>query len=270
MSAVPGELPEPEVVRRLEEVSGILADLAGVLDEEEELDRVLQRSVDQLTGAVPGADMASVTVLRGDTGETVAASSRDVWEIDQDQYAAGDGPCLEAARSGRVIRTGVEQARSRWPEFARGSRTAGVESYLSCPLFLGEDFVGSLNLYSSQRHGFADFDVALLELYVTAACAAIANARRYARARAVAGQLNEALDSRAMIDQATGIVMARSGLTAAEAFAVLARQSQNTNVKLRTLATRLVTGQEADEPRPDEPRPDEPRPDEQVEPGYSS
>jgi GAF domain-containing protein len=238
-----GDLPESEVVRRLEEVTGILTDLADVLAEEEELERVLQRGVDQLTGAVPGADMASVTVLRGDQGETVAASSRDVWEIDQDQYAAGDGPCLEAARSGQVVRTGIEQARTRWPEFARGSREAGVESYLSYPLFLAEDFVGSLNLYSSQRHGFADFDVALLELYVTASCAAIANARRYARAREVAGQLTEALDSRAVIDQATGIVMARSGLTADEAFAVLARQSQNTNVKLHTVASRLVGGE---------------------------
>jgi GAF domain-containing protein len=177
VNAVPDDQPGPKVVRRLEEVTGMLSDLAEVLAAEEELGRVLQRSVDQLTGAVPAADMASVSVLRGDTAETVAASSKDVWEIDQDQYAAGDGPCLEAARSGQVVRTGMDEALSRWPEFARSSRAAGVESYLSCPLFLDEDFVGSLNLYSGQRHGFADFDVALLELYATAACAAIANAR---------------------------------------------------------------------------------------------
>jgi len=221
----------------------MLSDLAEVLAAEEELGRVLQRSVDQLTGAVPAADMASVSVLRGDTAETVAASSKDVWEIDQDQYAAGDGPCLEAARSGQVVRTGMDEALSRWPEFARSSRAAGVESYLSCPLFLDEDFVGSLNLYSGQRHGFADFDVALLELYVTAACAAIANARRYARARAVADQLAQALDSHAVIGQATGIVMARLGVTAEQAFAELSRQSQNTNVKLRAVASRVVAGQ---------------------------
>jgi GAF domain-containing protein len=242
MNVVLDEQSGPEVVRRLEEVTGMLTDLAGVLAAEEELGRVLQRSVDQLTCAVPDADMASVSVLRGDAGETVAASSKDVWALDQDQYAAGDGPCLEAARSGRVVRTSMEEARSRWPEFARSARAAGVESYLSCPLFLGDDFAGSLNLYSARPHGFADFDVALLELYVTAACAAIDNARRYALAREVADQLAVALDSRTVIDQATGIVMARSGVTAEQAFAVLARQSQNTNVKLRTIASRLVAG----------------------------
>jgi GAF domain-containing protein len=247
---VPDDQPGPEVVRRLEEVTGMLTDLGDLLAEEEELGRVLQRSVDQLTNAVPGADMASVTVLRGEAGQTVAASSKDVWAIDQDQYAAGDGPCLQAARSGKVVRIGVAEALSRWPEFARTSRTAGVESYLSHPLFLGEDFVGSLNLYSGRRHGFADFDVALLELYVVAACAAIANARRYSQARDVVGQLTQALDSRAAIDQATGIVMARSGISAERAFAALVRQSQNTNVKLRTIAAELVAEHGARDPGP--------------------
>jgi GAF domain-containing protein len=242
LSEIPDDQPGPEFVRRLEDVTDVLSDLVAVLAEEEDLGRVLQSSVDQLTGAVPGADMASVTVLRGETGQTVAASSKDVWVIDQDQYAAGDGPCLEAARSGQVVRTGIEEALSRWPEFARSSRTVGVESYLSYPLFLGEDFIGSLNLYSAQRHGFAEFDVALLQLYVTATAAAIANARRYTRARELAGQLTQAMESRAVIDQATGIVMARSGVTAEQAFAVLVRQSQNTNVKLRTIAARLVAG----------------------------
>jgi GAF domain-containing protein len=243
-SEMPEEQPGLEFVQRLADVTDVLTDLAGVLAEEEELARVLQRSVDQLTSAVPGADMASVTVLRGEAGETVAASSKDVWLIDQDQYAAGDGPCLEASRSGEVVRTGMEDALVRWPEFARSSRAVGVESYLSYPLFLGEDFIGSLNLYSAQRHGFAEFDVALLQLYVIAASAAIANARRYARARELAEQLTQAMESRAVIDQATGIVMARSGVTAEQAFAVLVRQSQNTNVKLRTIATRLVSGTE--------------------------
>jgi GAF domain-containing protein len=247
---VPDEQPGSEVVRRLEEVTGMLTDLTDVLAEEEELGRVLQRSVDQLTSTVPGADMASVTVLRGDAGETVAASSKRVWEIDQDQYAAGEGPCLEAARSRQVVRTGVAEAVSRWPAFAGTARAAGVGSYLSSPLFLGEDFVGSLNLYSAQQHGFADFDVALIQLYIVAACAAIANARRYTLAREVVDQLTQALDSRSVIDQATGIVMARSGITAEQAFAMLARLSQNTNVKLRTIASELVGGYGARDPGP--------------------
>jgi GAF domain-containing protein len=181
-------------------------------------------------------------VLRGDAGETVAASDRRVWNIDQDQYSAGDGPCLEAARTSEAVRTGIAEAEQRWPAFARSARSAGIKSYLSCPLIINDDFVGSLNLYSEQPHGFADFDVALLRLYITAACAAIANARLYARARDLAGQLGQAMDSRAVIDQAIGVIIARTGMTAEEAFAELSRRSQNANVKLREIAAQVVTG----------------------------
>jgi GAF domain-containing protein len=232
--------PGPDVVRRVDDVTTVLADLAQVLEAEEKLGRVLQRTVDVLTRAVPGADMASVTVLHEDKGETVASSSERVWVIDSDQYAAGEGPCLEAARTGEAVRTSVAEALERWPQFASSARAAGVESYLSYPLLLDTEYAGSLNLYSEQTHGFADFDVALLQLYVTAANAAIANARRYAQARDLSRQLKQALDSRGVIDQAIGILMARRGLTVQLAFAELSRQSQNTNVKLREIAARLV------------------------------
>jgi GAF domain-containing protein len=233
-----------DVVRRLDEVTGDLAELAEVLTGEEDLDRVLQRGVDQVASAVPGADMVSVSVLRGDVAETVAASNALVWAIDQDQYAAADGPCLEAARTGQVVRTGVAEAERRWPQFTRSARAAGVASYLSYPLMIGADFAGALNLYSEQPHGFADFDVALLRLYVTAVSAAIANARLYTRARELAWQLRQALDSRAVIDQAIGVLIAQTGISADQAFAELTRRSQNTNVKLREVATRLVASQQ--------------------------
>jgi GAF domain-containing protein len=115
-----------------------------------------------------------------------------------------------------------------------------VASYLSAPLHVDEEFVGSLNLYSTQAHGFGDLDEALLRLYTTAAAAAIANTRRYAHARDLATQLGQALDSRAVIDQARGILMATHGIDAEQAFALLAKESQNTNVKLREVAARLV------------------------------
>lgn len=233
--------PEPDVIRRLDEVASDLSSLSQLLDEEEDLGRVLQRSVDQVARGVPGADMVSVTVLRdGGRGETVASSHERVWAIDADQYAAGDGPCLEAARIRQIVRTGIEQALQRWPAFARSARAAGVESYLCSPLAIDTEFVGSLNLYSEKPHGFGDFDVALLKVYTTASIAAIANARRYAKARKLANDLSVALDSRAVIDQARGILMARRGISAEQAFAELARESQNSNVKLRVLAARLV------------------------------
>jgi GAF domain-containing protein len=235
-------MDDSDAPHRLDEVRDALADLSQVLDREEDLGRLLQRGVDQLVRAIPLAEMASVSVLRGDAAETVASSDERVWAIDADQYAAGDGPCLEAARSGQIVRLSQEQAQERWPEFARSARAAGMASYLSAPLVIDEKFAGALNLYSTQAHGFGDLDEALLRFYVTAATAAIANARRYAEARMLAENLGRALDSRAVIDQARGVLMALRGLSAQEAFDELARESQNTNTKLRDIAARVISG----------------------------
>jgi GAF domain-containing protein len=232
--------PGPEVLERLDDVTAALAALTTLLTSEEDLGRVLQRSVEQVTQALPGADMASVTVIRGDTAETVASTSQQVWTIDQEQYDAGDGPCLEAARTRQIVRTGTAEAEERWPRFTHSAEAAGVSSYLSSPLFIDEEFAGSLNLYSEQPHGFADFDVALLRLYVTAASAAIAGARRQAEARELAEQLAQAMSSRAVIDQAIGVLIAQRQVTAREAFQELSRQSQNTNVKVRDIAAGLL------------------------------
>jgi GAF domain-containing protein len=235
-----GRKVDPEVLRRLDDVGQALTDLGGLLAREEEIGRVLQRSVNQVTRAVPGADMASVSVLRGDAAETVASTSEQVWAIDSEQYAAGEGPCLEAARTGQFVRVGVAEAQERWPSFARSARAAGVESFLSAPLFIDEQFAGSLNLYGRQADSFDDLDESLLRLYTTAAAAAIANARRYAEARRLAENLRRAIESRAVIDQAIGTLMATRGLDADTAFQLLARESQNTNTKLRDVAARVA------------------------------
>jgi GAF domain-containing protein len=211
-----------------------------VLTSEEEVGRVLQRSVNHVVEAIPGTDMASVSVLRGDAAETVASTSERVWAIDSEQYAAGDGPCLEAARTGQLVRVSVREALERWPAFARSARAAGVESYLSAPLMIDEKFAGSLNLYGEGAHSFGDLDERLLQVYTTAAVAAIANARRYADARAQAENLHRALESRAVIDQAIGALMATRGLDAEVAFQLMARESQNTNTKLRDIAAQVL------------------------------
>ena len=229
-----------DLAKRIDDITGHLAELDELLGTDTDVDRLLQLTASQVAASVPGADMVSVSVLQGDTARTVAATSDRVASIDHDQYQVGDGPCLEAARTREVTRTGVAEAEERWPAFARSAEAAGVHSYLAFPLIIGEEFAGSLNLYSEQPHGFADFDVALLRLHVTVACSAIASDRRYEQARRVSKQLTEALESRAVIDQAVGMLMAWTGSTPEQAFAELARQSQNTNVKLREIAARLV------------------------------
>jgi GAF domain-containing protein len=226
--------------RQLDEVTGALEALTAALDDDGAVDPALQLVCEHVVKVVPGADMASVTLIRDGTPETAACSDGYAVDIDIDQYRAGEGPCLEAAATGEVVRVDVETARERWPVFTRNAVEAGAASYLSAPLVIDAQHVGSLNLYGMHSHGYHELDGALLEVYLTAVEMALRATARYQTARQQAANLTTALVSRATIDQAKGIIMGARGITAAQAFQVLVAQSQRENVKLHTLAERLV------------------------------
>src|SRR5262245_13049193 len=101
--------------------------------------------------------------------------------------------------------------------------------------------LGALNLSSHDIDGFTQLDEDLISLFTVPAAAAIVVVGRYLEARDLAGQLEQALQSRAVIDHAIGIIMAESRCDADQAFALLNRASNNRNIKLRDLATEIVT-----------------------------
>jgi GAF domain-containing protein len=238
---VSGQIDTDQLIRELDEVTTALESLSDVLSQEEELDVILLRVCKQVVHAIPDTEMASVTLLR-DAGPVTAAITDDqANEIDQAQYRTGQGPCLHAAESGQMVRIAVAEVQERWPHFAAAADGVGVASYLSAPLYIDREYHGSLNLYGFRPHGYRSLDEAMLELYTTAAEAALQSARRYLQARKHAGHLQSALNSRATIDQAKGIVMGARRIPADEAFMLLVEHSQRENVKLRDLADRLVT-----------------------------
>ena len=228
------------LVRRLDDVTGALERLSGLLEQEEDLSVILDRICRQVAHAIPGADMVSVTLLSDGDPVTGAATGQEALDVDVAQYLVDEGPCLEAARTGQVVHAVTAELPDRWPSFGRLAAGFGVAGYLSAPLCVDGEAPGSLNLYSERPDRFRALDAALLELYTTAAEAALRNARRYLRARGQAAQLRQALTSRAVIDQAKGVVMAVHRVTADEAFAMLVDRSQRENVKLRDFAERFI------------------------------
>ncbi len=139
-----------------------------------------------------------------------------------------------------MVRVDLGEAANRWPDFARAARGCGVSSFLAAPLLARGEAVGSLNLYSKSPDGFDALDETLVALFVGQASVALANARMYASTRRLTSQLEEALASRAGIEQAKGVLMARHGVGPEEAFALLRRRSQATNTKLREVARTVV------------------------------
>jgi GAF domain-containing protein len=229
-----------DLIRQLDDVTAALDELSRIMSQEEDLGTILHRACLQAVHAIPEADAASVTLLRGEEPHTAATTHEVAAEIDHAQCRAGEGPCLEAAKSGEVVRVTVTEVRDRWPDFAAAAARRGVTSYLSAPLYVDKEYHGSLSLYGDQDHGFRRLDAALLELYTTAAEGALGNARRYLKSREQIEHLRTGLTSRAVIDQAKGMLMVVNQINADEAFARLVARSQQSNVKLRDVAAQFV------------------------------
>jgi len=204
------------------------------------LGETLDRVAALACATVPGADLVGLTMLNDGKPATSVFTDPLSPEIDQAQYDAGSGPCLDAFRDGRIYRIESTATEERWPEFSRVASARGVTSTLSLPLMVEDQGVGVLNMYSTSPKSFDESDEQLGMAFAGQAAVAVANAQAYWEAKDVAEQLGEAMKSRAVIEQAKGILMAAQGSTPDDAFAMLVKASQRSNRKLRDLAQEIV------------------------------
>jgi len=236
------EQPAARPGERYEDLIEALTVLSRTLAEDESVHDTLKSILALALRLVPGCCAASVTVLdEQERPSTIAATDEETLEMDRRQYLLHDGPCLDAARRQQVSRWSLSEAEQQWPDFTSLAGALGLRSYLAAGLGLGDQRLGALNLSSRDPDGFSQLDEGLVSLFIAPAAAAIVTMSRYAKARDLAGQLNQALRSRAVIDQAIGIIMAESKVDAEQAFAVLSRASNNRRLKLRDLAAEIVT-----------------------------
>jgi GAF domain-containing protein len=204
-------------------------------DLESLLERVAALAVEQLEGC----DMAGVTLMGAEGPSTAAFTDAAAPAIDDAQYRSGHGPCVDAFRSGRILRIDDTISEDRWPEFVAAALAHGVHSSLSLPLQVDDEPIGALNLYSRTPGTFADTEQVAV-VFVAHAASILANAQAYWAGRALTEQLEEALLSRPVIEQAKGILMKEHGCDADEAFEILRNSSQSANRKLRDLAAEIV------------------------------
>ena len=218
-----------------------LVDLAAIVLGDRSRDAVLDRATRIAKRAIRGADDVSVTMYSEDAPVTVASSGALAQAVDERQYEVGAGPCLDASRTGQVVLVDDLETETRWPEYAPRALEAGVRSSLSIPLLVDTKPIGALNAYSRAPSGFAEDGVRqLAEDLAAYAGIVLNNAELYFTAAARADQLEEAMRSRAVIEQAKGILMAARRCGADEAFDVLVRLSQQSHRKLRDVAAALV------------------------------
>ncbi|MDZ5444370.1 GAF and ANTAR domain-containing protein [Micromonospora sp. 4G57] len=204
------------------------------------LDDVLQRVAELAKRVLPTPVEVSVTLVRDGTGYTAAFTHDLALEMDERQYAQESGPCLDASATGGVLSVPDIAAEDRWPDWAERGREAGVGSSVSIGLPIQEAVVGALNVYARTPHSFDEDSVSVLETFAAYAAVALANAQLYDSTATLARQMQEAMASRAVIEQAKGIIMAERRCTPAEAFAILAKVSPGPNRKVRDVAQALV------------------------------
>jgi GAF domain-containing protein len=236
----------PDALERLDETADALEVLRDALTGEESLDDAMQRLAETAAKAILDADAVTVSVVTLRQPRTAAATDHLLVDVDEKQYSADRGPCLQAARTLQAVRAVVGEHREEWPEFEAAAAEHNVRAYLSVPVILPAtdrtqaQHVGSLNIYSHTAEAFDPFDEGLMRLFTTAASATISSAQRWQRSREHIQQLERALVSRAVIDQAKGILMAVHKCTPDEAFSMLVERSQHENVKLRDVAKNLL------------------------------
>jgi GAF domain-containing protein len=217
-----------------------VSELARIVFVDAPLESVLEQVAAIAKRAVGGAHEVSVTLLNGQRPTTAAFTGDLALVADELQYALGSGPCTDAARGGEVLLVHDMLTETRWPGYAEAVATKGVRSTLSVPLPVQDDVLGALNVYARRPRAFSGEDAAVAETFASYAAVAVRNAHAYAGAAGLVHQLREAMRSRAVIEQAKGIVMGHRRCTAEEAFDVLVRQSQQVNRKLRDVAAGIV------------------------------
>jgi GAF domain-containing protein len=222
-----------------------VADVARLLEAKEAEDEVLRRLTGLGAELVPGDSAVAVTIAADRSALTFAASDQRLDRLHYLQFDAGDGPVVETLRHNEPRRIDDATAERRWPAFCRAVAESGFSSLLSLPLRTDRQPAGAVALYGPGPGGFrgAAHDVALL--FAAQGGTAVHNAKLYRTCRRMVDNLHAGLESRAVIEQAKGILHAELGVSPAEAFHLLSRFSQNTNQRVRKIAADLVRGRVA-------------------------
>ncbi len=135
------------------------AEVARALLAEPDVEHTLKRIVALAVESIDGADHAAVTIVERREFHTPATTDDLPLRVDRIQYETGEGPCVDAIRGHELFQVDDLAQEPRWPQFSgRAAAETGIQSMLSFRLFVAEDTLGALNLYSKHKAAFADGD----------------------------------------------------------------------------------------------------------------
>jgi GAF domain-containing protein len=231
--------PEKRLTDSPLDAAEALAEAARAINTQHTLEQTLDAIVHAARHSVPGFDHVGISVMhRRGRIETKAATSRLVWDLDAVQYRFEEGPCVDAIRHEPVVVVEHLRDQRRWPRYVPAAAEAGVLSQLAVQLYVADETLGGLNMYSTSSETIDSDAAHTAELFATHAALALGHARQVSN-------LSEAIASRQQIGMAVGLIMARYEIDSARAFQFLTRASASSELKVRVVAQEIVDAAEA-------------------------
>jgi transcriptional regulator with GAF, ATPase, and Fis domain len=261
----PPELTDAQREADKDDLQEALFGLAGIVVAALTVGELLTRVAQFATQAIPGVDGAGATAAHPSWARSriqARAVAADFFhEIDTIQYEVhNEGPCITSMQTRRPCISGSIGDDPRWPRFGPAVARKGVHSALSLPLMLDDQVIGSISTYAHSPDAFAEYGVAMGAKFAGPAAVSVHNGRILLETQHRVEQLQRALASRSIVDQAIGLIRSQSGGSAEDALGRLVKISQSENTKLNDLAERLVgesvrrAGARHEQTRPQPPR----------------
>lgn len=225
-----------------DELAAVFARASNLLLTTETATRALGLITTAAREAVPGSYGAGVTLIDAlGHRRTTAATADEVERADALQYEFGEGPCLSAWATRKLVRVDDVRSDPRWPQWSAAMASSGLRSSLSTPLLAGDVALGAVKIYSDRTAAFDGHSEEMLVLFAAQATIFLVNVQARESASRLSDELQETMARRDLIGPAKGIMMARKGLGEEEALGVLLATARHSGKPLDEVASEIVT-----------------------------
>lgn len=223
-----------------------LGELSHLLISEEDVTSTINKIAQTALQCIDACECSGISlVMKFKKVKSVGATDPLARGIDEMQHEIGEGPCLTSIEKHATFRIDDFREEKRWPRFSAEVAKKGIRSGASFVLEVSEESLAAMNLYSSIPGAFSDHDLELGTILASHAAVALSNAQTHQKSQELVRQLEESVQTRTVIGQAVGVLMAQGTMTRDQAFEALKRISQGMNVKLKKLAEQVVEESES-------------------------
>ena len=227
--------------RRAVAVADVFVTLADTLVDDYDVVSLMDQLV---TACVDLFDIAAAGLLLVDQRgglQVVASSSEEARVLELFQLQSDQGPCLDCIRTGIPVTVGtLDEQRRRWPRFVQAAADGGFNAVHAVPMRLRDEVIGGLNLFGSDERALSAQDQRLAQALADVATIGVLQQRSVHRAALLAEQLQTALDTRVVIEQAKGVLRQYGGLSMDGAYRALRQYARDHNLKLGAAAEAVV------------------------------